>query len=32
MTIVVPELILLAGNWNNNVFPTPVPITAIIGL
>ena len=32
MTTVVPELILLAGNWNNNVFPTLVPITTTMGL
>jgi hypothetical protein len=32
MTTVVPELMVLAGNWNNNVFPTPVAITAKMGL
>jgi hypothetical protein len=32
MTTVVPKLMLLAGNWNNNVFPTPVAIAAKKGL
>ncbi|PVH68980.1 hypothetical protein DL98DRAFT_440045, partial [Cadophora sp. DSE1049] len=31
-TTVIPDFWLCAGNWNNELFPAPVPITTNTGL